>query len=84
MEGELVTIASTKHGIGGEEVSLLQKMWNTSDCFDVTLVGGDGEQVLAHRAVLAACRFVLKNAIGFSFLFPFIFPLQPSFELGSE
>ena len=65
MEEELVTIASTKHGIEGEEVGVLQKMFTTSNCFDVTLVGGDGEQVLAHRAVLAACRFVLKNAIGF-------------------
>ena len=44
MEEELVTIASTKHGIEGEEVGVLQKMWNTSDCFDVTLVGGYGEQ----------------------------------------
>ena len=84
MEEELVTITSTKHGIEGEEVGLLQKMWTTSDCFDVTLVNGDGEQVLAHRAVLAACRFVSKNAIKFSFLLPYISPLQPSSELGSE
>ena len=42
---------------GWEEGSLLQKMFTTSDCFDVTLVCGDGQQVFAHKAVLSTCRF---------------------------
>ena len=59
---EVVTISSTSHAIGreGGVESLLQKMWSTSDCFDLTLVSGDGQQVFAHKAVLSACRFDLN------------------------
>ena len=53
MEKEVVTITSTKE----EGESLLQKMFTSSDCFDVTLVSGDGQQVFAHKAVLSMCRF---------------------------
>ena len=63
MEEELVTITSTSHGIGEEGGSLLHKMWTSSDCFDVTLVSGDGQQVFAHKAVLSLCRFDLKDVL---------------------
>ena len=56
----MVTISSTSHGREGGVESLLQKMWSTSDCFDLTLVSGDGQQVFAHKAVLSACRFDLN------------------------
>ena len=56
MEEEVLTITSTSHDIVGGE-SLLKKMWSASDCFDLTLVSGDGEKVFAHRAVLSLCRF---------------------------
>ena len=63
MEEELVTITSTSQGTREEGAgSLLHKMWTSSDCFDVTLVTGDGEQVFAHKAVLSSCRFDLKDA----------------------
>ena len=65
MEEELVTIKSTYHAMHviereGEK-SLLEKMWTTSDCFDITLVCGDGQQVFAHRVVLSSRRFDLKD-----------------------
>ena len=62
MEEELVTINSTKHGVGGEG-GLLQRMWSSSDCFDVTLVSGDGQRVLAHKAVLASCSPLLNSVL---------------------
>ena len=62
MEEELVTISSTNHGIRREgEKSVLEKMWASSDCYDLTLVCGDGQQVFAHRAVLSSCRFDSKD-----------------------
>ena len=62
MEEEVVTISSTSHGIGREgEKSLLEKMWTSRDCFDLTLVCADGQQVFAHRAILSSCRFDLKD-----------------------
>ena len=63
MDEEVITITSTSHGIKEEGGSLLQKMLTSSDCFDVTLVSGDGQQVFAHKAVLSTCRFDLKNTL---------------------
>ena len=58
MEEEIVQIRQAEWDGG----SLLQKMFTTSDCFDVTLVCGDGQQVFAHKAVLSTCRFdIVKN-----------------------
>ena len=63
MDEEVITITSTSHGIKEEGGSLLQKMLTSSDCFDVTLVSGDGQQVFAHKAVLSSCRFDLKDVL---------------------
>merc|ERR1719430_2102194 len=64
MGEEVVTITSTSHGIKEEGGSLLRKMFTTSDCFDVTLVTGDGQQVFAHKAVLSTCSPLLASVIG--------------------
>ena len=48
--------------INEEGGSLLRKMFTGSDCFDVTLVTGDGQQVFAHKAVLSTCRFYFKKS----------------------
>ena len=62
MEEELVTIKSTENGVS-REGGLLQRMWSSSDCFDVTLVSGDGQRVLAHKAVLASCSPLLNSVL---------------------
>ena len=62
MEEELVTIKSTENGVS-REGGLLQRMWSSSDCFDVTLVSGDGQRVMAHKAVLASCSPLLNSVL---------------------